>query len=93
MRSSFEPPPKVIEAWRRGCSCRQLAATAGVSRATLCRAMRRLGLDLVDRPRPQIDEIIRECQRLRSDGVVMRDIVDIIGYSERQIQRWLNQKS
>ena len=39
-----------------------------------------------------IDEIIKECQKLRAEGVVMRDIVDIVGYSERQIQRWLNPK-
>lgn len=88
----FEPTQDQIEMWRRGCSCRQIAQGAEVSRATLCRAMRRMGLDLIHRPRPLVDEIIKECQKLRAEGVVMRDIVDIVGYSERQIQRWLNPK-
>lgn len=90
--SQFEATQEHIDMWRRGCSCRQIARGSGVSRATLCRAMRRLGLDLVHRPRPLVDEIIKECRRLRSEGVVMRDIVDITGYSERTIQRWLNPK-
>lgn len=88
----FQPTPEQIEMWRRGCSCRQIAEGADVSRATLCRAMRKMGLDLIRRPRPMIDDIIKECQKLRAEGVVMRDIVDIVGYSERQIQRWLNPK-
>lgn len=52
-----------------------------------------MGLDLISRPRPLIDEIIAECRKLRSDGIPMEDISEMIGYSRRQIQRWLNPKN
>lgn len=81
-----------IDMWHRGWSCHQIADSAGCHRATVCRAFRRAGLDLLHRPQPVVEEAIRESRRLRAEGVVMRDIADIIGYSRRTIQRWLNPK-
>ncbi len=88
----YTPTKEHLDMWNRGWSCRRIAGIAGVSRVTVCRAMKRLGEDLLHRPQPVIDEAIKESLRLRAEGVVMRDIADIVGYSRRQIQRWLNPK-
>ncbi len=89
----YEPTKEHLDMWSRGWSCMRISEIAGVSRVTVCRAMKRLGEDLLHRPKPVIDEAIRESLRLRTEGVVMRDIADIVGYSRRQIQRWLNPKT
>ena len=92
VRPSFEPNQEHIDMWHRVWSCTRLAEIAGVSKDTMFRGMKRIGLDLLGRPRPVIDEIIQECHRLRAEGMGKRDISDIVGYSERHIQRWLNPK-
>lgn len=89
----YEPTKEHLDMWNRGWSCKRIAEVAGVCRATVCRAMRRNGADLKARPQPVIDEVIKESLRLRAEGVVMKDIADIVGYSRRQIQRWLNPKT
>lgn len=88
----YEPTKEHVEMWSRGWSCKRIAEYAGVCRATVCRAMKRHGFDLKNRPQPVISEVITECHKLRGQGIVMRDIADIVGYSRRQIQRWLNPK-
>lgn len=86
----WEPAEEHMSMWNRGWSCTRIAEAAGVSKETVCRAMRRRGIDLKCRPTPVVDEAIRESWRLRGEGMVMRDIADVVGYSRRQIQRWLN---
>ena len=88
----YEPTKEHVEMWNRGWSCNRIAVVAGVCRSTVCRAMKRRGADLMNRPSPVILEVVSECRKLRDSGVAMRDIADIIGYSRRQIQRWLNPK-
>ena len=82
-----------IDMWLRGWSCTKIAESAGVSRDTICRAMKRKGFDIHNRPNPGVEETIQECVRLRYQGNCMRDIADIVGYSRRQIQRWMNPKT
>jgi lambda repressor-like predicted transcriptional regulator len=52
--------------------------------------MRRRGFDLSDRPQPIIAQTIDISLNLREDGMSMRKISEEVGYSVRQIQRWLN---
>jgi len=49
-----------------------------------------MGFDLCDRPQPIIAKAIDESLSLREEGVSMRKISEDVGYSVRQIQRWLN---
>lgn len=86
----YEPTQDHIDRWNRGWSCRRIAEIAGVSRVTICRALKRQGFDLLDRPQPIITEAIKKSEELRSEGLSMRKISDRVGYSVRQIQRWLN---
>jgi len=86
----FQLTQEHIDMWNRGWSCRNIAQVAGVSRTTVCRAMRRMGFDLCDRPQPIIAKAIDESLSLREEGVSMRKISEDVGYSVRQIQRWLN---
>lgn len=86
----YEPTKEHLDMWNRGWSCKRIAEVAGVCKTTVCRAMKRRGLDLARRPKPVIDEAIKESWRLRGEGMAMRDIADVVGYSRRQIQRWLN---
>lgn len=86
----YEPTKEHLDMWNRGYSCTRIAKAAGVCRMTVCRAMKRLGIDPMRRPSPVIDEAKKASARLRAEGMVMRDIADIVGYSRRQIQRWLN---
>lgn len=89
----YEPTDEHIAMWRRGWSCNRIAESAGMCRATICRGMKRKGFDLSKRPNPTIEESIKECWRLKAEGVVMNDIAHIVGWSRRQVQRWLNQKN
>lgn len=89
----FTPTHQQVEMWKRGWSCTRLAQLAGVSRHTMQRGMASLGMDLMRRPNPIIEKAISESKRLRSEGHAMRDIADIVGFSRRQIQRWLNPKN
>lgn len=86
----WEPTEEHLSMWNRGWSCTRISEVAGVSKETVCRAMRRRGIDLKLRPTPVIDEAVRASWRLRGEGMAMRDIANIVGYSRRQIQRWLN---
>ena len=89
----YEPTKEHLAMWNRGWSCNRIAEKAGVSSDTVCRAMKRNGIDVMSRPNPGVSEAIKESLKLRANGVVMRDIADIVGYSRRQIQRWLNPKA
>lgn len=87
----YQPTPDHIDMWRRGWSCTAISDVAGVSKDTVCRAMTRLGFDLQSRPKPAVDAAIVEIKRLRAEGHSTRDIADIVGWSARQVSRWIKQ--
>jgi transposase len=86
----FQVTQEHIDLWHRGCSCQFIANRAGVHRMTICRAFHKLGFDLLNRPRPNIDEIIIESRRLGAAGFSRNRIAEMTGYSTRQISRWLS---
>jgi len=88
----YLPTQEHIDLWNRGCSCHFIANLVGVHRMTICRGFKKLGFDLLNRPRPNIDEIITEVRRLKSLGWSRNKISERVGYSNRQIGRWTNNK-
>lgn len=86
----YQPTQEHIDLWKRGWSCIKISKIAGVSKATVCRAMIRLGFDLKARPNPSVEKAIAAAKELRKQGMSMRSVADRIGYSDRQLTRWLN---
>lgn len=86
---AYRPEERYIEMWRRGWSCRSIAEIAGVSRATFSRGMAALGFDLLRRPQPIRERAILTAKEMKAKGMSIQKISKIIGYSERNIQRWL----
>lgn len=85
----YQPTPDHIDMWRRGWSCTAISGVAGVSKDTVCRAMNRLGFDLHSRPKPTVEAARIESKRLKESGESVTRISDVVGYSERQIRRWI----
>lgn len=87
----YTPTQDHIDRWNRGWSCRGISEVSGVSRETVCRAFRRMGFNLLKRPRPSVDATIVEVKKLRQEGHSTRDIADMVGWSARQVSRWIKQ--
>lgn len=84
----YKPTEEYIDMWRRGWSCTSLAELAGVSRSTFTRGMAALGFGLLDRPQPNRDKAIETVRALKAAGMKNHKISELVGYSERNIQRW-----
>lgn len=75
----------------RGYASREIARKIGINPLTVRKRLREAGVDLggSGRKRQITDEYIDMARKLRNEGFEWAKISDKIGFSERQLQRYI----